>query len=150
MSYLPSGTNYPTQQSNVFPGILNNGNDFVATFYNKAGDLTVSGVSANIVTSRQNVNYSGASNIVLVIGAQEQELQNPTVGNAIGFTPQEFTVIDMFGGAGGANIIVSGAATASGTNSLVRINGSLTSTAVNSAYGTAKYVNISGNVWQKL
>jgi hypothetical protein len=147
MGYLPSGTTYPGQISTILPGINNNGNDFTATFYNNAASLTVSGVSANVVTSRVNHNFSGAA--VYVIGAPQTELQNPTIGYAISSTPSEFTIYDVFGGAGGANITVSGAATASGTNSLVRINGALTSTAISAAYGTATYVNVSGTIWQK-
>ena len=146
MSYLPSGTNYVAPLSTVLPGILNNGNDFTATFYNNAASLTVSGISANVVTSRVNHNYSGAA--IYVIGLPATELQNPTLGYATSSTPSEFTVFDTFGGAGGANIKVSGAALATGAVSTITINGSTAPyTAITAAYGSKKFINVSGAAW---
>jgi hypothetical protein len=145
MGYLPSGTNYPAQTSNLFPGLAQGGNDYVAKFYNSSADLNnVSGVNAVISTSRQFINFSGTVTPVLILGAQEQELQSSvTPGYVIGASPQFIDVVDTFGGAAGQNIIVSGATSA------VTINGASKVTAISTDYGKATIMNVSGNTWVK-
>lgn len=115
-----------------FPGLNNGGNDFVPQIFNSTADLTPSGTGqAAINTSLNYHNYSGAATTYTVSAA----------------TPPSFRVTDMFGGAGGANLIVSGAA-----NVYFRANGAATAT-ISTAYGSNQFVLISGTsasgVWAK-
>ncbi len=124
MSYLPSGTTYPAQLSDFEPGLSQKGQDYVAQVITGTGSLTtVAGVSQDVVTSIINHAYSGAA--IYVLGA---------------FSPTQVEVNDVFGGAAGANIIVSG------TGSNVVINGAATSS-ISTAFGSKTFYNWSGNSW---
>lgn len=133
MSYLLSGTTYPTNVSTGLPGLTAGGQDYVAAFN------TVSGINYPIVTSRVFHNVSGIASYT--IGAPETELQSSTtVGTASSTTPPEFTIYDEFGQASAKTITVSGVAGAA------IINGASSYT-ITTAYGQAHFVNVTGNVW---
>lgn len=119
MSYLPSGTTYPTFNSQIAPGLSGGGQDYVTKFYNSSTDVTGTSGANTISTSRTGHNFSGTATYL--------------IGSA---TPATFQIFDTFGGAAGANITVSGAT----------INGASTAT-ISTAYGAKTFVNVSGSKW---
>lgn len=126
MSYLPSGTTYPTFVSTFENGVNSGGQDFVANVYSSAAQVTA---SPNIITSRTFQNFSGAS--VYFLNSS---------------TPVTAQVFDTFGTAGvsGAAIVISGTSGAT-------INGASTTT-ISSNWGVKTLVKttqggFSGSAW---
>jgi hypothetical protein len=123
MSYLPSGTTYPSNASIYAPGLSAGGQDYVLASY-KAADLAVSGVSTPIVSSLVGHNFSGTAAYVL----------GPT-------SPATVIVIDQAGFAASKTITISGTATQT-------VNGTVAGTAtITSAFGSKTARNLSTNTW---
>lgn len=118
MSYLPSGTTYPSTVSTFAPGLASGGQDFVATVN------ATSGTTVAVSTSQIFHNVSGISNYLVSAT-----------------TPATFQVVDVFGKAASATITVSGSATQT-------INGTLAGTkTLTTNYGKLNAINTSTNTW---
>jgi hypothetical protein len=127
MSYLPTGTTYSTQRSNIAPGLASGGQDYAAQTINGTGNLTyVAGTSNLISTSVLNHNFSGSATYLL---------------QASGATPQRVVINDVNGNSKFAAITVSGVA-----NNGITINGS-NSLTISGNNATVTLYNWSGNAW---
>lgn len=118
--YLPSGTTYPSTVSLLSPGLANGGQDFAV---NTISSLAQWSGNTTIVVGQTNHNYSGATTYA--------------VGPA---SPTKLVVTDIFGGAAGANVTISGVTSAQ------TFNGAAT-TAISTAYGSKTLSRVAANTW---
>lgn len=117
MAYF-SGSYVSIANSEYNPGVSAGGQDYVGKFYNSSADKDAIN---QIGTSRTYINYSGVGTQGFNIGTT---------------TPSTFTVVDTFGGAAGANIVISGIPATT-------INGG-TSVTLNTAYQAKTVILVSG------
>lgn len=114
-----------------FNGFAADGKDYTKQVFRGLADLSVSGTQgvANVQAGDVYINYSGTASVYVAVPA------NFSKSNSA------FSVSDSFGGAAGANIVISGVPNAAGQTDL--FNGAATYT-ISSAYGRANVTLWSG------
>ncbi len=111
----------------------NNPQDWNAKYFNSAADLTPSGTGYALVDGSVGfigINYSGTGNVTVALAS----------GIEAGMS--QIYIKDVFGGAAGANIVVSGLGSQT-------FDGASTLT-ISTAYAFKHIANISGSAWMTI